>query len=71
MATVYKYAIYFDGECIIDRTSFDDSSFETEDDARDAATYDIEQRIEQWKEDGAYYGETEKDFYIDIQEEEE
>ncbi len=71
MATVYKYAIYFEGECIIDRTSYDDLSFETESEAKEEATYDIERRIEQWKEDGAYHSETEKDFYIDIKEVEE
>lgn len=71
MATVYRYGIYFDGECIIDRTSCDDSCFDTEDEAREDAAYSIEQRIEQWKEDGAYHGETALDFYVDIKEQED
>ena len=67
---VYKYSIYFDGECIIDRTTCDDVGFETEDEAREDATDRIEERIEQWKEDNAYHGESATDFYIDIVEQE-
>lgn len=66
MRTVYKYEIWFDGECIMDRTSYDDCEYETEEEAREEALEDIKTRIEQWKEDGGYNGETVEDFDIEI-----
>ena len=65
---MYKYEIWFDGQCIIDRTSYDDLEFETEEEAIEEAKTEIESRIEQWKEDGGYNGETVDDFYIEVKE---
>ena len=41
MRTVYKYEIWFDGQCVMDRTSYDDCEYETEDEAREEALEDM------------------------------
>lgn len=65
---MWKYEIWFDSSCIIDRTSDDDCEYETEQEAMEEAIEDVINRIEQWKCDDAWHGETVEDFDIRVKE---
>ena len=64
---MFKYEIWFDGQCIIDGDNVD-AEFESEEEAMEEAKADVESRIEQWKEDSSYLGETVEDFDIRVKE---
>ena len=64
---MFKYEIWFDGQCIIDSDNVD-AEFESEEEAMEEAKADVEGRIEQWKEDSSYLGETVDDFDIRVKE---
>lgn len=65
---MYKYEIWHEGNCIIDRTGVDDAEYEFEDDAYDDAEYEVIERIQGWKDDGCWDGETLDDFDIRVKE---
>ena len=47
---MYKYEIWHDGQCLMDRTGV------------------AEDRIQEWKEDGCWNGETLEDFDVRVKE---
>ena len=64
---MYKYEIWFDGQCIIDSDNVD-TEFESEEEAMEEALEVVEDRIQEWKDDGCYNGETLEDFDIRVKE---
>ncbi len=66
MRTVYKYEIWFDGSCIIDRAGYDDTEFESEEEANEEALEAAEDTIQYWKDENSWNGETLGDFDIRI-----
>ena len=60
--TGYRYEIWYDSSCLHE----DDDVFDTEKEARAEAEAFCLDRIEQWKLDGGYNGETIDDFNINI-----
>ena len=60
----YKYEIWYDGNMLTEY-----GGFENEEDAMEEANWDIERFIEFWKGDECYYGVTNEDFEIEIEEE--
>ena len=67
MMTEYGYEIWFDGQCL---TESYDMTYETEDEAYDEGKAEALDRIEEWKSEGCYDGETLDDFDIRITEKE-
>ena len=65
---MYKYEIWHDGSCIMDRTGADDCEYETEEEALAEANSEAENKIQEWKDDDAWSGETVEDFDIRIKE---
>lgn len=65
---MYKYEIWFDGQCIMDRTGVDDMEYESEEEALEAGYEEAEDRIQEWKEDEAWDGETLADMDIRVKE---
>lgn len=65
---MYKYEIWHEGNCIMDRTGIDDDEYESEEEALEAATEEAEDRIQEWKEDGCWDGETLEDMDIRVRE---
>ena len=65
---MWKYEIWFDGQCIMDRAGVDDTEFESEEEALEEAYEETEDKIQEWKEDGSWDGETLEDFDIRIKE---
>lgn len=66
MRTVYKYEIWHDGSCIIDRAGYDDTEFESYEEANEEALDVAEDKIQEWKDDNCWDGETLEDFDIRI-----
>ena len=60
----YKYELWYDGNMLTEY-----GGFENEEDAMEEANWDIERFIEFWKGDECYYGVTNEDFEIEIEEE--
>lgn len=65
---MYKYEIWHDGQCIIDRTDIDDAEYESEEEALEEAMEEAEDKIQEWKDDGCWDGETLEDFDIRVRE---
>ena len=64
---MYKYEIWFDGQCIIDSDNVD-TEFETEEEAMDEGLDEANQRLYEWKVNGCWSGETIEDFDIKVKE---
>lgn len=64
---MYKYEIWFDGQCIIDSDNVD-TEFESEEEAMEEALEVAEDRIQEWKADGSWDGEKLDDFDIRVKE---
>lgn len=64
---MYKYEIWFEGQCIIDSDNVD-TEFESEEEAMEEALEVAEDRIQEWKADGSWDGEKLDDFDIRVKE---
>lgn len=65
--TEYGYIIWFEGQSLTETTNYDDW-FETKDDAYEAACDAVRDKIDEWKSDDTWDGETFEDFDITIKE---
>lgn len=61
----YGYEVWFDGQALM-QSSNADIWFESEIDAEDEAKDAISQKIDEWKSDSSWDGETINDFEIKI-----
>lgn len=62
---MYSYEIWFGGSCIINGLNANEL-FEDENEAEEVAKDAVVDRINDWKIDECYDGETEEDFNIEI-----
>lgn len=59
---MFRYELWFEGNCLTET----DYEYETYWEAEEEASLDIEGRIDDWKANDAYNGETENDFEVII-----
>lgn len=62
---MYKYYIFMDGQLL---TESYEMEYETEEEALEEGKQEIRDRIDDWKSEGCYDGETMEDFVIEIKE---
>lgn len=62
---MWKYEVWFEGQCLIDSDNVD-AEFESEEEALEEGTEMAEDRIQEWKEDGSWDGETLADMDIRV-----
>ena len=60
---MWGYEVWHDGQCLIDSENAD-VSFESEDEALEEGTWEAENRIQEWKDEGTWNGETLEDFDV-------
>lgn len=61
----YGYEIWLDGQCLIDSENCDEH-FDSEEEANEVACDAVRDRLDEWKSDGCWDGETFEDFDIRI-----
>lgn len=65
--TEYGYIVWFEGQSLTETTMYDDW-FASKEDANEAACEYIRDKIDEWKSDDTWDGETFEDFDITIKE---
>lgn len=65
--TEYGYVVWFEGQSLTETTNYDDW-FASEEDAYEAACDAVRDKIDEWKSDDTWDGETFDDFDITIKE---
>ena len=64
---MYGYEVWYDGQCLIDSDNVD-VKFESEEEALEEGMEMAEDRIQEWKEDGCWDGETLEEFDVRVKE---
>ena len=60
---MWKFELWHDGQCL-----HEEDGFETEAEAEEEGYYSAEQRIQYWKDENAWSGETVEEFDIRVKE---